>query len=208
MKHKLAVLTVLGALVALAVPASSSAGMYPAAHAFEISGGGKVGTSLGSCQISKVTGSTPSSPANESVGAANLAVPSVSGCTTGTTLTLGGTWVLAYTGSPLVSLGGASATLTMKFSSLPGCKLSSNAPALMGLWVNGYSTPKLLKSSFHAHSASPFTWSEDGGSCALNGKTESVSFTAEGAGPYVAPLFASITDTTSPTTVLAVGSNK
>ena len=208
MKHKLAVLTVLGALVALVVPASSSASMYPAAHAFEISGGGKVGTSLGSCLITKVTGSTPSAPANESAGSANIAVPTVSGCTAGTTLTLGGTWALAYSGGPLVNLGGGSATLTMKFSSLPGCKLSTSAPTLQGLWLNGYTAPKTMLSSFHAHSAGSLTWSEEGGSCALKGKTETVSFTAETTGPFVVPQAATVNDTTSPGSLVIVGANK
>lgn len=205
MKRKFAVLTVLGALLALAVPASSMASMSPAAHQFEISGNSpKLGTSLGSCTITKITGTIPSSPANETETVFPISTPTVGTCTAGTTLTLGGTWNFGGI-NYLVHLGGAAATLTMKFSSLPSCKLSSTNPGLYGVWSNGSATPKLLKSSYHAHSASALTWSNDGGTCAVAGKTETVTWSAEGSGIATA---STVTDLTSPTSVVVVGANK
>lgn len=209
MKRKFAVLTVLGALLALAVPASSMASMSPAGHQFEISGNApKLGTSLGSCTITKIAGTIPASPANETETVFPISTPTVGSCTAGTTLTLGGTWTFGGVNS-VVSLGGGAATLTMKFSSLPSCKLSSNSPGLFGVWSNGASSPKLLKSSYHAHAGNVLTWSNDGGTCAVAGKTETVTWSAESSGgSYQLPLTATVTDLTSPTSVVVVGANK
>lgn len=205
MKRKFAVLTVLGALLAFAVPASSMASVSPAGHQFEISGNSpKLGTSLGSCTITKISGTIPASPANETETVFPISTPTVGTCTSGTTLTLGGTWNFGGI-NYLVHLGGAAATLTMKFSSLPNCKLSTTNPGLYGVWSNGASSPKLLKSSYHAHSASPLTWSNDGGTCAVAGKTETVTWSAEGSGIATA---STVTDLTSPTSVVVVGANK
>lgn len=68
--------------------------------------------------------------------------------------------------------------LVMRFASLPGCKLTNaGALLLVGLWSNGTNTPTLLKSGFHAHGKTPvLTWANDGGSCALAGKAETVAW--------------------------------
>jgi len=212
MNRKFAVLTVLGALVALAVPASSMASMYPAGHQFELAVSGaapKVSTSLGNCTITKVTGTIPSAPTNETATEFPISTPTVGSCSAGTSLTLGGEWKLTALGvNPLVSFGGSAATLTMKFTSLPGCKLSQTGVALMGIWSNGATAPSLLKSGYHAHAAQPLTWSNDGGSCALAGKTETVSWTADSGGSTIVPLAMTVTDTTSPTSVVVVGAKK
>lgn len=209
MKRKFAVLTVLGALVALALPASSMASMFPATHTFEIAGGGaspKIGTSLGSCPITKITGTIPGSPTNETETVFPISTPTVGPCTAGTTLTLGGSWTFGGA-SYQTQLGGPAATLTMKFSSLPNCKLSSSTwPTLYGIWSNGATSPKLLKSSYHAHSGSALTWSNDGGTCAVAGKTESVTWSSESAA--MVGTAATVTDLTSPTSVVLVAANK
>lgn len=211
MKRKLAVLTALGALVALAIPASSTASMYPAGHQFQIGGGPKLATSLGSCNIAKITGTIPAAPANES--ASSVAVtPTVGSCTTGASLTLAGSWVFGGQNAS-VALGGPAASATMRFSSLPGCKLSTNTAMLMGIWSNGTATPKLLQSSYHPHSAQPLTWSDDGGTCALAGKTETLSWTSPEF-TLPTPTFTtytgstSVTDLTNPSAVVIIGLNK
>lgn len=209
MKRKFAVLTVLGALVALAVPASSMASMYPAGHQFELSGATppKFGTSLGSCTITKITGTIPAAPANETE-ASTISTPTVGSCTAGTSLTLSGSWTFGGS-SYLSGLTAQAGGVTMKFSSLPACKLSSTSTyPLMGVWSNGATAPKLLKSSFHAHSAGALTWSNDGGSCALAGKTETVSFTAEAVSTTTYPQVLTATDVTSPSSLVIIGSTK
>jgi hypothetical protein len=214
MKRKLAVLTALGALVALAIPASSMASMYPAGHQFELGAGGaapKVSTSLGNCTITKVAGTIPSAPTNETATEFPISTPTVGTCSAGTSLTLGGEWKLIALGTnPLVSLGGSAATLTMKFSSLPGCKLSqASGVGLFGIWSNGATAPSLLKSGYHPHAAQALTWSNDGGTCSLAGKTETVSWTNESVTPSATvPLAMTATDTTSPTSVVVVGAKK
>lgn len=211
MKRKFAVLTVLGALLALAVPASSMASMSPAGHQFEIAGGAlspRIGTSLGSCPITKISGTILAAPANETETTFPISTPTVGTCTAGTTLTLGGTWVFGGA-SYQTQLGGPAATLTMKFSSLPNCKLSSTNPGLYGIWSNGATSPKLLKSSYHAHAGNALTWSNDGGTCAVAGKTETVTWSAEsGSSLVTAGTAATVTDLTSPTSVVVVGANK
>ena len=210
MQRKFALL-ILGALVALVVPASAMAGMYPAGHQFELaSNAPKLGTSLGNCQITKITGTIPSAPTNETATECAVATPTVGTCTAGTTVTLGGEWKLfAPALNPIVDLGGSAATATLRFSSLPGCKLASTAGTyLFGIWSNGATGSTLLKSGYHAHGAQTLTWSDDGASCALTGKTESVSWTGEGNTNPLAPLAMTVTDTTSPSSVVVVGPKK
>ncbi|HEX6206488.1 MAG TPA: hypothetical protein VFZ29_11850 [Solirubrobacterales bacterium] len=185
MKRKFPILAVLAALVALAVPASSTASIYPAGHQFEIAGGAtppKLGTSLGTCAITKIAGTIPSAPANEGAVSFPISVPTVGSCTSGTSIALSGAWtfVAPAPGNPYgVNIGG---TATLRYSSLPGCKLSG-ATLLAGIWSNGTTSPKTLKSGFHGHDGHTLTWSDDGASCALSGKTEKVSVSQEtGAG--------------------------
>src|SRR5829696_5996425 len=144
MKRKFAVLTVLGALLALAVPASSMGAMYPAGHKFEIVGGTtpqtegpKLTTSLGSCYISKITVQIPAAPANETNSGSATVTPG--GCSSGTTLTLGSTWSFgSFLNAFQTLLGpvGTSEAIVFRFGSLPGCKLAG-APNLIGVWSNG-----------------------------------------------------------------------
>ena len=60
--------------------------------------------------------------------------------------------------------------VTMRFTSLPGCKLSG-VTALAGVWSNG-TTVGALQSGFHADHGGQLTWSNDAGTCALAGKQE------------------------------------
>lgn len=211
MQRKFALLA-LGALVALAIPASAMGSMYPAGHSFELAGNpAKLGTSLGSCPITKVTGTIPAAPTNETATEFAVSTPTVGTCTAGTSMTLGGEWKLIVPGgtNTLAGFGGASATVTMKFTSLPGCKLSnSGSTSLLGVWANGATAPLLLKSGYHAHAAQPLTWSNDGGSCALAGKTETLSWSAEAGATTIAPLVMTVTDTTSPSSLVIVGAKK
>jgi hypothetical protein len=206
MKRNLTLLTILGALIALAVPASSMASMYPAGHKFEIAGnayGPKLTTSLGSCPITKITGTIPAAPKNEELGSFPASVTAGT-CTTGTTITLASEWNVSPTGYSVFLVRIASEPIVMRFSSLPGCKLAGGT-ALGGIWSNGTTAPTLLKSGFHAHGGTPLTWANDGGSCALAGKTEEVSWeSATG----VAGQSQMVTDLTSPTTPIIVGNNK
>jgi hypothetical protein len=211
MKRKFALLTVLGALAALAIPASSPAAMFPAGHKFEIAGdanGPKLTTSLGSCLISKLTAQIPAAPGNTS-GVWSGATITAGACTSGTTITMPSEWkfftnsnssVNSFYTSFLLPTG----AIELRFSSLPGCKLVSSGE-LVGIWSNGVSTPSLLKSGYHADKASNPTWANDGGSCALAGKTEALSY--EDVGP-INGNYQSVTDLTSPSTPVTVANSK
>jgi len=205
MKRKFAVLTVLGALIALAVPASSMASIYPAGHKFEITGdanGPKLTTSLGNCKISKITGTIPSAPKNEELFPFTITTPTVGTCSAGASLTLSGTWSMSAHGyTPLVYGSGADSAV-LRFTSLPGCKLASSSPTLLGTWSNGTTTPTLLKSGFYAHSEPTFTWATDGGSCALAGSKETVKWESGTTQSQA------VTDLTSPTTPIIIGNDK
>ena len=205
MKRKFAVLTVLGALIALAVPASSMASIYPAGHKFEITAnasGPKLATSLGSCPISKITGTIPAAPKNEELAPFAITTPTVGTCTAGTSLTLSGTWQMSAHGYNPVVYSSSAESAVLRFTSLPGCKLYSGTPTLVGTWSNGTTTPTLLKSGFYAHSEPLFTWANDGGSCALAGTKENVKWeSASGQSQAV-------TDLTSPTTPIIIGNDK
>jgi hypothetical protein len=206
MKRNLTLLTILGALIALAVPASSMASMYPAGHKFEITGnanGPKITTSLGSCPITKITGTIPAAPKNEELGTFAISTPTVGTCSSGASLTLSGTWQMSAVGYvPLFYSTGTSEAGVMRFSSLPGCKLVSGSLFLSSTWSNGTTTPTLLKSGFYAHSEPLFTWANDGGSCALAGTKENVKWESASGQSQV------VTDLTSPTTPIIIGNDK
>jgi hypothetical protein len=208
MQRKIALLA-LGALVALVIPASAMAAIYPAEHKFEIAATTAesrptLGTSLGKCQISKISGTIPKAPGNEAPF--EIPAPTVGTCTAGTTLTLSGKWQ-AVTGTYWFNLAATGTdAVVLRFSSLPGCKLTSNAGTILGgVWSNGTTTPSFLKSGYHAHGTRGFTWANDGGTCALAGQTEAVSYSQEtGISPTLSPAVAPATDLTSPSTVLVV----
>jgi hypothetical protein len=211
MKRRFAVLTVLGALLALAVPASSMAAMYPAGHKFEIVGastGPKFTTSLGSCPISKITVEIPAAPENETGrGPASL---TMGACTSGTSVTVSSGWKFGNPGDTflptLTPPSGSTEALVMRFSSLPGCKLAG-APLVMGVWSNGVTTPKLMKSGFHAHAGGFLKWANDGGTCALAGEQESVVFEDQTIGVKF-PGVSTVNNLTSPTTPIIAGPKK
>lgn len=209
MNRKFALLAVVGALIALAAPASSMGAMYPTGHKFEITSGGSSGqkfeTSLGSCVITKISGQTPSPAVN---GNFPISTPTVGECTTGTSVTLSGTWKLATGTTAKVGLvGEGTNAVTMRFSSLPGCKLTANVVALSGIWSNGTTTPSLMKSSFTPESGFALTWADDGASCALRGTREVLEFDAVHREPSEAfqAVMSTVTDLTNPNTPLLVG---
>lgn len=212
MKRKFAVIAALGALVALAVPASSMASMYPAGHKFSINGAGKLGTSLGSCTITQTSGTIPAAPANETENSVPIATPIVGSCTSGTSVTLGGEWKLVTSGSNfIVGLGGPAASVTMRFTSLPGCKLTqtTSGMSLMGIWSNGATAPKVLASGYHAHMAIALTWANDGSTCSLAGKTETLSWTSDAGSPtlsYGGEM--TVVDNTNSSSIVVVGPSK
>lgn len=205
----------MGALLALAAPASSMAanfGMFPAGHNFEIKGPATPlisGPLAGYCDITKITGTVPPAPKNEAAAIQGPAVvvpiaqPTFS-CGSGMSVTVAGEWSMrAYTGF-IVWIMAPGNSLTIRYSSLPGCKLaSSSANYLKAAWSNGTTSPLPSHSGFTAAALRTnsgvdqnlsFTWQKDGSSaCALEGKTEELAFRTN-------PVFgnATVTDTTNP----------
>ena len=208
MQRKFALL-ILGALLALVVPASAMGAMYPAEAKFEIAGSGSeakptLGTALGSCSV-KITGTIPKAPANES--SFEIAPPTAGTCTAGTTLAFAGKWVLSGSNYLLQAAGGVAGGdgVVLRYSSLPGCKLKVSGGVLSGVWSNGVTTPSLLKSGYHAHGTRGFTWENDGGSCALAGKTEAVSYSQEtGVSPTLTGASSVVNNLTSASTPIIV----
>jgi len=179
MKQKFALLTIAGALLALAVPASSSASIYPAGAKFELGSGEaapRVATSLGYCTL-KFTGQVPAAPANEAAGGSfAIPTPTVPFCIAGMSTTVSGSWKLTVGGGYYPYFTSASSeAIVMRSTSLPKCKLTGPA-ALGGIWSNGTTTPSLLKSGYHAHKDLTWTWANDGGTCAVAGATEPVKW--------------------------------
>lgn len=202
MQRKFALLIV-GALLALVIPASAMAAIYPAEHKFEIAPGVSetkptLGTSLGSCTLAKISGTIPKAPANET--SFEIPTPTAGTCTAGTTIALSGKWFAHGANYILNLLGSGTEPVVLRFSSLPNCKLKGGS-SLMGVFSNGVTSPSLLKSGYHAHSSRTWTWDNDGGSCALAGKTETVSYSSESGG---LPVSNPVTDTTSPATPIIV----
>jgi hypothetical protein len=201
MQRKFALL-ILAALAALVVPASAGAAVFPAEHQFELlptSSKPVIGTSLGTCQITKITGQIPKAPANEN--AFEIPAPSTGTCTAGTSIVLGGQWKVVAGNFAFNLFSTTSGGVTMRFASLPGCKLVSGLVVLGAVWSNGWTSPSLVKSGYHPHSARGFTWADDGGTCALNGQTELVSY--QGPSNQVAEVYGS-NDLTSPSTPIIV----
>lgn len=210
MKQKFALLTIVGALLALAIPASSSASMFPANAKFEFgeANGPKLATSLGSCWL-KVSGTIPKAPENEAAGF-NMGISApVPTCSAGTTLTLSGTWKFAAIGNQAIITAPSpqSEILVMRSTSLPSCKLVANSIALFGIWSNGTTTPSLLKSGFHAHSTqSPtLTWANDGGTCAVAGKAETLKWVSASTAANEIGSAAPVNNLTTPTAPIIVG---
>jgi hypothetical protein len=177
MRRKFALIAALAAICALAIPATSGANtLQPINSQFEIAGGStgpKLSTSLGSCSISSIKGSTGLTGSNFNLPAP----PTIGSCTSGTTATLTPGMITVgpnYTVGWYANQGG----VTLRFASLPGCKLSNESSPVVfwGTWSNGRSEGVLLKSGFHADGSAKLSWSNDGGSCALAGTQETVNF--------------------------------
>ncbi len=151
--------------------------MSPASTKFEIpsTSGPRIQTSLGSCAL-KITGETPKSPENLTASLQfAIPTPSVSGCTAGTSTTLAGEWKAFASGTIFMLTSSAGAEgVTMRFTSLPSCKLTILSP-FTAVWSNGVASPA-LKSGYSAFTTRPATWANDGGGCALAGKTEPISY--------------------------------
>jgi hypothetical protein len=179
MKQKFALLTIVGALLALAVPAASSASMYPASANFEVGASGAaptLGTSIGSCQL-KVAGTVPKAPANEATSLLFALTPATSTCSSGASIKFNGEWKLLATNFSfqMAASGGPSNAVEFRSTTLPNCKLAGNY-VLGGLFHNGISSPKSMKSAMQPTSSSSLTWADDGGTCAIAGTKETLSY--------------------------------
>jgi hypothetical protein len=208
MRKKFAVLSVLAALVALAVPASSMAVMGPAGANFEIAGdanGPKLSTSLGSCSLGKISGTIPTIAQQESAPIFPISAPTVGACSSGASMSVSGEWRL-HPEVAFVSLLGASAeSIVMRFSSLPGCKLTGSV-LLGAVWVNGTNAPA-KKSAYHADGTGLLKWQNDGKTCALAGTSEPVRFEdtqALGNGTFRGPANAVVNNLTTPASQITV----
>lgn len=197
---------ILGALVALVIPASAMGSITPTGHSFEIAPVSSLttqttlGTSLGTCPMTKISGKTPA------VSTEMFEVTTTFGaCTAGTTISgSGGKWKVQPFEYGFNLFSTISEELTLRYSSLPGCKLTSNGIVLSALWSNGTASPA-MKSGYHAHSTRGWVWANDGGSCALSGQKETVSYqTVSGTSPEFTGVTIPATDLTSPSTPLIV----
>jgi hypothetical protein len=202
-KRKFAMLAVAGAMLALVAPVSALGALTPAGYKFEIVGNTssppRLETSLGSCALSKITGQAPNS--GYQYGPVSFTVGS---CSSGTSLTFSGQWNIFPTAAPVVHLQsqGNSENITMRFASLPGCKLtnSKSVGMLNGIWSNGLPSPTNMKSTYTPVSSQVLTWADDGASCAVSGTTEVVSFTSSSGTTVTGPTPSTIHALTRPTT--------
>jgi hypothetical protein len=188
MKRRFTIVSALGVLVALMIPASSMATvtMSPAGAKFEIGsgfgGGLRIEGPLGGCILSKVSGQVPNSPANS--GSDRLEFPlslTAGSCSAGTSVTLAGEWKAYIFANSVTSqfqlrtslpTGGA----VLRFSSLPGCKLVLGSFILSGVWSNGSPGGSPMASGFHADTRTTGAWANDGATCALAGQNEALYF--------------------------------
>jgi hypothetical protein len=145
--------------------------MSPVNSQWEIVGnanGPELTTSLGSCSFAKFTGTIP---ANGGTNYSEMPAPTVGSCTAGASLTLGaGKWYFLGAKRQLQFL--PESPMTLRYASLPGCKLTGGA-ILSGLFVNGTTAGTSI---FVPGMRTTMTWQNDGGTCALSGQTEAVSF--------------------------------
>lgn len=222
MKRNLIILTVVGALLALAAPASSMAakyGMFPAGHNFEINGQATPlisGPLAGYCEITKITGTVPAAPKNEANAylGGGVVNPSISAptfsCGSGMSATAAGEWKMNVGWGSLITVLLPANGLTVRYSSLPGCKLvETTAGGILGTWSNGTTSPAFSHSGFSAANLGTtsgassgdhirLTWQQDGTSaCALEGSTEELNFRTKPVTP-IGGAVAVVTDTTNP----------
>jgi hypothetical protein len=179
MKRMFAVLTIVGVLVALAVPASSMAAvaMTPPHTEFVIQGESTSSrptnkTSLGSCTIQQIRSITPSVENQKNPVMPATVTPGT--CSSGTSISFSGNWTLKPLSMTSMALGDEFGGLTMRFASLPGCKLISvqGYETLTGVWTNR------KQSLYSTYAGDPNTrvmlyWTNDSpGTCAKAGKRE------------------------------------
>jgi hypothetical protein len=179
MKQKFALLTIVGALLALAIPASSSASMFPASAKFEVGASGAaptLGTSIGSCVV-KIAGQVPKAPENEATSLSFALTPTNFSCTSGTSIKFNGEWKLVASNYTflLAAFGLPSNAVEFRSTTLPNCKLAGSF-SLGGLYSNGTTSPKAMSSAMHPHASSSLTWANDGGTCAIAGTKETLTY--------------------------------
>lgn len=182
MRLKFVLLGLIAALMAFAVPASAMAAtaMNPGNTSFQIIGGSTpptIKTSLGSCTISNIQGTTPAQP-NTPDPTVPVTVTAGS-CSSGASISLSGQWNLKPRTTTRISLGPVSASgLTMRFASAPGCKLvltSYSSVPLLAVWTNA--VYPAVNSTYHAESSIGMNWENDApGTCLRYGAPETGKF--------------------------------
>jgi hypothetical protein len=206
MKRSLLLLATVAAAIGLMAPAAASAvtiGVYPAGHKFEVTPTSQIKGSLaGSCTFGKITGQVPAAPANvgESI---SLPIPAPTAtCSGGPTIAIAGTeWKINLGAGYSAALRVPANGITLRYASLPGCKLSNPNPWLTaGWWRNGYPSPFLSRSGWNLEGVLNATWANDGATCAMAGKTELVDIA-----PPTRGSASPVTDTTLPSTFIGVG---
>lgn len=153
--------------------------MFPASAKFEVGSGGgapTLGTSLGSCVI-KIAGQVPSAPANEAALVSFALTPTTSSCSSGASITFNGEWKLGASNYTFLlgAVGSPSNAVEFRSTTLPNCKLSGYF-SLGGLYHNGTTSPKSLKSGMQPITSSSLTWANDGGTCAIAGTKETLAY--------------------------------
>jgi hypothetical protein len=146
MKRTLALLSIVGTLIALAVPASSfgAVEMWPSNVEFYMYGPSNsspptIKTAYGSCPITYIKSKTPQLGGKYPSMPATLIAPN-STCSSGTSISFSGKWTLKPYSMTSMVLSDEAHGLTMRFASVPGCKLvtaSIPTTVLWGRWTNG-----------------------------------------------------------------------
>ncbi len=215
MKRKFALLAVLGSLLAIAVPTAAMATIKvtPAGDTFEMSGNGvpiisgPLSGSSETCSLTKLVGTIPTAPNNEGLESVSLPISTHTGsCSPGMSMTLsdpeGKTWSILAIERYQALLKSPAGAITLRYTSLPGCKLTSAAWSLAGTFSNGSTSPTLARSAYNAYSGNSNpdqgTWANDGATCALAGQKGTVTFRGHNA---------PISDTTAPTSVMQITGN-
>lgn len=181
MKRKFAILIAMAAMAAMALPASSMAlSVQPPGQAFEIKGTGMplISSSLpGSCTLTKIAGTVPSSPANEAtIVGVPITTPTVS-CTSGVTMSfVGSGFQLRFSGQSRADVFFPGGSYVLRYSSLPGCKLESSGGIGGGLWMNGSAPPQFSRPGWHGDGSMVAYWKNDGATCAMSPQSDTVTF--------------------------------
>ncbi len=188
MSMKAAALTAVAVGALVAVPAVASATtVYPAGHSFEVYSppGFGFSTSFGTCGFAKMTGSVPAAPNNVAAGLGPVSLPvaPVAGACTPGSLTAGAGWTIEararFTSDVTIPANAA----TLRYTSLPGCKLvNASKASIAGFWNNGFTSPSLMPTVYTLNGSYVGTWANDGGACAIAGTTEAVTVTTSVSG--------------------------